>query len=92
MQLLAHHKTFTGLGVPLVLGVSRKSFLGKILGIEKAADRDAATLALHLLLLDSGADVIRVHNVSFPAQARKLFMELGSRLIGGRRREAGGGL
>ncbi len=76
MHLLAHHKTFTGLGVPLVLGISRKSFLGKLLGIEKASERDAATLAMHLLLADSGADIIRVHNVSYLAQARVLRREL----------------
>lgn len=72
LQLLANHKKFTDLGVPLLLGLSRKSFLGKLLGIEKAQERDVATLAMHLLLQDSGADIIRVHNVQYLAQARVL--------------------
>lgn len=78
LQLLANHKKFTDLGVPLLLGLSRKSFLGKLLGIEKAQERDVATLAMHLLLQDSGADIIRVHNVQYLAQARVLHRALHS--------------
>lgn len=70
MALLANHDHFTDLGVPLLLGVSRKSLFGTLLGIDNPADRDAATLALHLLLLQSGAAIVRVHNVRFLAQAR----------------------
>lgn len=72
LQLLAGHKTFTELGVPLVLGLSRKSFLGKLLSIDRAEERDVATLAMHLLLPDSGAEIIRVHNVRYFAQAREI--------------------
>lgn len=72
VELLKNHKKFLELGVPLLLGISRKSFLGKYLGIEKAENRDFATLAAHLLLLDSGAEIIRVHNVEIFSQARKL--------------------
>lgn len=48
---------------PLVVGVSRKSFLGKILGSSEMADRNAPTVALTALLRERGADVIRVHDV-----------------------------
>lgn len=78
LQLLANHKKFTELGVPLLLGLSRKSFLGKLLGIEKAQERDVATLAMHLLLQDSGAEIIRVHNVQYLVQARVLHRALHS--------------
>jgi dihydropteroate synthase len=47
---------------PLVVGVSRKSFLGKISGLP--ADRLSATVALTSLLRTRGADVLRVHDVA----------------------------
>lgn len=48
---------------PLVIGVSRKSFLGKILGSTEMAHRAPATVAMTALLSGRGADVIRVHDV-----------------------------
>jgi dihydropteroate synthase len=48
---------------PLVVGVSRKSFLGKVVGSPEVADRIAPTVALTALLRERGADVIRVHDV-----------------------------
>jgi dihydropteroate synthase len=62
-QLLKNHSSFLDLGVPLVLGISRKSFLGKLFNIDEPSDRDIVTALLHSLLLDSGAKIIRVHNV-----------------------------
>jgi dihydropteroate synthase len=48
---------------PLVVGVSRKSFLGKILGSAEADDRLAPTVALTGLLRERSANVLRVHDV-----------------------------
>ena len=48
---------------PLVVGVSRKSFLGKIADKSDLADRVAPTIAFTALLRERGADVIRVHDV-----------------------------
>ena len=48
---------------PLVLGVSRKSFLGKVLGSAELDDRLAPTVALTALLRERGANVLRVHDV-----------------------------
>ena len=48
---------------PLVVGVSRKSFLGKVIGTPDVADRVAPTIAMTALLRERGADVIRVHDV-----------------------------
>lgn len=76
LLLLAQHRVFTGLGVPLVLGISRKRFLGTLLGIEEPSARDVGTLAMHLLTSDSGADIVRVHNVVYMAQARALALAL----------------
>jgi dihydropteroate synthase len=47
----------------LVVGVSRKSFLGKVIGSAEMSDRRVAGLALTSLLRARGADVFRVHDV-----------------------------
>ncbi|MEO8045215.1 MAG: dihydropteroate synthase [Spartobacteria bacterium] len=52
---------------PLIVGVSRKSFLGRIAG--KSGDRASATVALTSLLRARGADVLRVHDVPSNATA-----------------------
>jgi dihydropteroate synthase len=48
---------------PLVVGVSRKSFLGKLIGSNEMRDRLAPTVALTAILRTRGADVLRVHDV-----------------------------
>ncbi|MDL1973437.1 MAG: dihydropteroate synthase [Deltaproteobacteria bacterium] len=51
------------LGRPILVGASRKSFIGEITGIKEPARRDTATLAVTALLVANGADIIRVHDV-----------------------------
>jgi dihydropteroate synthase len=48
---------------PLVIGASRKAFLGRISGTKKMSDRVAPTIALTSLLRERGAQVLRVHDV-----------------------------
>jgi dihydropteroate synthase len=48
---------------PLVVGVSRKSFLGRVVDSPEIADRVAPTIAMTALMRERGADVIRVHDV-----------------------------
>ena len=48
---------------PLVVGVSRKAFLGKLVGSSAMSDRLAPTVALTSLLRSRGANIIRVHDV-----------------------------
>lgn len=59
-------------GRPLLLGASRKSFLGKILGSEELADREWPTVALTSLGREKGARIFRVHQVRPNAQALRL--------------------
>ncbi len=59
-------------GRPLVLGVSRKSFLGKVLGSDAMADRAWPTVALTSYGRTRGANVIRVHDVQPNAQALRM--------------------
>jgi len=59
------------LGVPVVLGASRKSFIGKVLDVE-ADDRIEGTLAVSALAVKTGAEIIRVHDVSANRRAIEL--------------------
>jgi dihydropteroate synthase len=57
---------------PLVVGVSRKSFLAKIAGADEVRDRVAPTVACTALLRERGADVIRVHDVKESTAALRI--------------------
>ena len=48
---------------PLIVGVSRKSFLGKLAGSDEMRDRIGPTVALTAILRERGADILRVHDV-----------------------------
>ena len=63
LELLAQLERLRAYDRPLVVGVSRKSFLGKLIGSPKISDRLVPGLALSALLRARGADVFRVHDV-----------------------------
>jgi dihydropteroate synthase/2-amino-4-hydroxy-6-hydroxymethyldihydropteridine diphosphokinase len=54
---------------PLLFGASRKSFIGKILGDLPADQRLEGTLAVNVLAVDRGADIVRVHDVEATVRA-----------------------
>ena len=62
LTLLRATKRFTEIGSPILIGHSRKGFLGKLIG-DKEANRDAATLGVSLAVAAAGAHVVRVHDV-----------------------------
>jgi len=68
LVLINHLQEFTELGVPVVVGVSRKAFLGAITGIKEAEERDVATLGAVAASSMRGADLVRVHNVALTRQ------------------------
>ena len=63
------------LGCPVLVGHSRKGFIGQLLG-DKEADRDSATLAIALMLAQQGVHVIRVHEVKNTVAALKVMKKL----------------
>ena len=63
LELLAHLERLRAHERPLVIGVSRKSFLGRIANSAEMKDRLAPAVALTSLLRGRGADVFRVHDV-----------------------------
>lgn len=75
LELLRRIGEFHELGCPLLVGHSRKRFLGEILG-DPAADRTAATLGVSVYLASQGVQVIRVHDVRQTVEALKAFNAL----------------
>jgi len=71
LQLIAHLREFTTVQRPLVLGVSRKSFLGKT-GGGPADDRLPAALACASLAVEAGVGIIRAHDVAETLQAVRM--------------------
>ena len=71
LQLLGGLRRFTKLERPLLLGVSRKSFIGKLLGTEPAA-RLPAALACACLAVEAGVQIIRAHEVAETVQALRM--------------------
>ena len=72
LELLAHLETLRTCDRPIVIGVSRKSFLGKLINSTQISDRLAPAMALTSLLRARGADVFRVHDVKENANALKV--------------------
>ncbi len=64
LALLQRLPELVALGFPVVVGASRKSFLGRLTGREEPRERVAASLAVSVLALASGARVFRVHDVA----------------------------
>jgi dihydropteroate synthase len=71
LQLLANLQRFTKLARPLLLGLSRKSFIGTLLGA-KVNERLPASLACATLAIVGGAQIIRTHDVAETVQAMRL--------------------
>ncbi len=63
LELLANMKELTSLGFPTLLGTSRKSTIGKILG-KDAHDRIWGTASSTALAVAAGIDIVRVHDVA----------------------------
>jgi dihydropteroate synthase len=76
ITLMANCWRFHGLGCPLLVGHSRKAFIGKLIG-DKEADRTAGTIGGALALARQGVQVIRVHDVAAVRQALVLFEACG---------------
>jgi len=64
VELLRRLDEIVAIGRPVVVGTSRKSFLGKLAGGRDEGDRLPGTIATNVLALERGASVFRVHDVA----------------------------
>ena len=71
LELLRRLGELTDLGRPLVIGTSRKTFLGRLTGRD-VTERVHGTVATCVLALERGASVFRVHDVAAVSDALKV--------------------
>jgi dihydropteroate synthase len=69
LSILKHLEKLATLGLPVLLGHSRKRFLGEITEIPLEAARDLATAVASALCADKSVSIVRVHNVAATRQA-----------------------
>lgn len=74
LALMAHlDRLVADLGVPVLVGTSRKSFIGAVLGGLAVDDREEGTLATIAWAFARGASMVRVHDVRSAARTARLF-------------------
>ena len=71
LEILSRLREFKVLGKPVVIGVSRKSFIGKLTG-SPVRDRLEGSVAAAVLAVREGADIVRVHDVPQTVRALKV--------------------
>lgn len=74
LQLLRQFDAFQRLGLPLLVGVSRKTMLGQVLAGAGVHERQSAGLAAMLLAVERGARIVRSHDVRPTADALALWI------------------
>jgi dihydropteroate synthase len=68
-EVIANLGKLRALGRPLGVGLSRKSFLGRILGLERPEERLVGSLAVTAIAVSNGAQLVRTHDVKETVQA-----------------------
>ena len=76
LTLISKISLFHSLGLPVLIGTSRKKFINQISGINDSADRTGGTLASVLFLLSQGVQIFRVHNVNEIKQGSLVFKRI----------------
>lgn len=72
-EILAKTGDFLSLGYPLLYGMSRKSSLGVVTGVAHAEERVISSVTAHLLAVERGASIVRVHDVKQMKEALMIY-------------------
>jgi dihydropteroate synthase len=78
LQLLRNLDSLLALGQPIMVGASRKSMIGALLGDRPVADRVSGSVAAALFAATRGAKLIRAHDVGATADALRIWQSLGT--------------
>ena len=70
-EIIREMRSFASLGLPVLVGPSRKAFIGRLLDAE-VDERDIGTLATVSIAIHNGANIVRVHNVAQTKMAAKV--------------------
>ncbi len=76
MKLIRNISIFHSLGFPIMLGMSRKTFIKKISGTNDSQKRLGGTVSSSLFAIMQGVQILRIHDVNEVIQAIKVFKEL----------------
>ena len=76
LTLLNKISIFHGLGVPILLGASRKGFIGKVSGEQVAQNRVGGSIAAALTAVAQGVQIVRVHDVAQTCQALSVWQSI----------------
>lgn len=72
LELIRRLESFRSLGRPIVLGASRKRFIGEVLGLPEAKERVIGTVATSVIAVIHDIDIVRVHDVRENVEAIRL--------------------
>lgn len=75
IELLRRSEEFLALETPILIGHSRKGFIGKLIG-DKEANRDSGTLAITLMMAIKGMHIVRIHEVAATRRALSVWSAL----------------
>ena len=73
MEIIKKASLFLGLGCPLMIGVSRKSFIGEIISERLPSARLSGSIAAMLKIVSNGVNIVRVHDVKETVDAMKVW-------------------
>ncbi|MFC3902492.1 dihydropteroate synthase [Acinetobacter marinus] len=76
LQLLNEFWKLHELGYPILSALSRKRFIGEVLGGAEATERDIASSTAHLLSIQQGACMVRTHNVKVMSDTIKMWQAM----------------
>ena len=77
LSILKNLNSFKDLGCPILVGASRKSFIGNI-DASKSEDRLGGSIASALWSINKGAEILRVHDVKETIQAIRVWTQIAS--------------
>jgi dihydropteroate synthase len=72
LEIIGRLDEFRTLGFPIVLGTSRKRFIGTVLNVPEPKDRIEGTAATVALAIQRGAHIVRVHDVGYMAKVARM--------------------
>ena len=81
LEILNRLAEFKILGRPICIGLSRKAFIGKVLGLDDPADRLSGTLGASAVAITKGANILRVHDVREALQVARIADSISSEKI-----------
>ncbi len=76
IAIIKNLREFTNLNIPVMVGLSKKTFLGTISGIEDPFEREVETITADLISAMNGVSILRVHNVENCVRSLKVLKEL----------------